>query len=144
MAKNRKNSCLTNQVSKQKKVKPMPLTRKVEKITQTISWVCNYKSHLRKRLSTDKGETSFLNRYAFFDKLDLLRKFKVNEKPLLFEIHRIANMVNGNKIIGKPFHSYASLGPVLQEIIYLELTKLGPIDKLIKKINWNRLRLSKE
>ena len=96
-----------------------------------------------KRLSTDKGETSLLNRDTFFEELDLLRTFKVNEGPLLFKLHRMVNMVNGEKIKGNTFYTYASLAPVLDEIIYMELTKIGPIKQIIKKINWNRFRLSR-
>ena len=121
----------------------MPLTRQVEKITQTTSWVCKYKSYVMKRLSTDKGETSLLNRDTFFEKLDLLRAFKVNEGPLLFKLHRMVNMVNGEKIEGNTFYTYASLAPVLDEIIYMELTKIGPLKQIIKKINWNKIRLSR-
>ena len=144
MAKHSKDSCQTNQARKQRKVKPMPLTRQVEKITQTVTWVCKYESLVKERLSTDNGETSLLNRDTFFHTLDLLRVFKVNEGALLFKLHRMVNMVNGEKIEGAPFYTYASLAPVLKEIIYMELIKLGPIKKLIKKINWNRLRLSRD
>ena len=121
----------------------MPLTRQVEKITQTTSWVRKHKSYAMKRLSTDKGETSLLNRDTFFEELDLLRTFKVNEGPLIFKLHRMVNMVNGEKIEGNKFYTYASLAPVLDEIIYMELTKIGPIKQIIKKINWNRFRLSR-
>ena len=122
----------------------MPLTRQVEKITQTVSWVCKYESLVKERLSTENGGTSLLHRSTFFKTLDLLRVFKVNEGALLFKLHRMANMENNERIEGTPFYTYASLAPVLNELLYIELTKLGPIEMLIKKINWSRLRVSRE
>ena len=140
MAKHTKASCQTNQARKQRKVKPMSLTRQVEKLTQTATWVYKYESFVKERLSTDNGSTSLLHRSTFCNTLDLLRVFKVNQGVLLFTLHRMVNMENNQRIEGTPFHTYASLAPVLNELLFIELTKLGPIEMLIKKINWSRLR----
>ena len=145
MAKHTKAPTQPNQARKQRKLKPMPLTRKVEQLTQTASWVYKYERFIKKRLSTDNGKTSFLSRGTFCASLDLLSIFRVNQGVLLFTLHRIVNMVNNQRVIGTgtTFHTFASLGPMLKELLFLELTKLGPLKMLIKKVNWEKVRVTK-
>ena len=140
MAKHTKACRQPNQARKQRKLKPMPLTRKVEQLTQTATWVYKYERFIKKRLSTDNGRTSLLHRSTFCTTLDLLSIFRVNQDVLLFKLHRMVNMPNNQRIEGTTFHTYASLAPMLNEILLLELTKLGPLKMLLKKINWNRVR----
>ena len=137
MAKHSKACRQSNQARKQRKLKPMPLTRKVEQLTQTGTWVYKYKKFIMERMSTDNGSTSLLPRRTFCDELDLLMAFNVNQVVLLTSLHR---MVNTRRIEGTTFYTYASLAPVLNEILYIELSKLGPIEALSQKVNWNRLR----
>ena len=140
MAKLTKTACQHNQARKQRSLKPMPLTRKIEQLTQTANWVSQYERFIKKRLSTDYGKTSLLHRGTFCTTLDLLSIFRVNQDVLLFKLHRMVNMPNNQRIEGTTFHTYASLAPMLNEILLLELTKLGPLKMLLKKINWNKVR----
>ena len=144
MAKLTKAPCQPNQARKQRKLKPMPLTRKVEQLTQTATWVYKYERFIKKRLSTDNGRTSLLHRSTFCTTLDLLRVFKVNQGVLLFTLHRMVNMVNNQRIEGTTFHTYASLVSMLNELLFLELTKLGPLKMLIKNVNWEKIRETKQ
>ena len=143
MAKHGMAPTQPNRARKQRKLRPMPLTRKVEQLTQTASWVYKYEKLIKKRLSTDNGKTSFLSRGTFCASLDLLSVFKVNQGVLLFTLHRIVNMVNNQRVTGTTFHTFASLGPMLKELLFLELTKLGPLKMLIKKVNWEKVRVTK-
>ena len=59
--------------------KPMPLTKKVEHLTQTGAWVHKYKNYIKACLRTDCGSTSYLTRMDFCEQLQFLMDFEVNQ-----------------------------------------------------------------
>ena len=132
-----KAGCSTIQTRRQRKLQPMPLTRKVEHLTQTSNWIQRYYNFITASMDTNNGCTSLIHRRTFCCQLDLLMICKVNTVALLTSMHRMVNLPIEE---GKTFHTFASLAPVLNEIIYIELSKLGPVDTVIQSLNWSRFR----
>ena len=127
----------TIQARRQRNLKAMPLTRKVEHLTQTSTWIRRYYNFINKSMGTDNGCTSLFYKRTSCCQLDLLTICKVNTVVLLTSKHRMVNLPREE---GETFHTFESLAPVLNEIIFLELSKLGPIDTVIQSINWSRFR----
>ena len=120
----------TTQTRRQRKLQPMPLTRKVEFLTQRSNWIQGYYNFITSSMDANNGST-------FCCQLDLLMICKVNTVALLTRMHRMVNLPMEE---GKTFHTFTSLAPVLNEILYLELTKIGPIENVIQSLNWSRFR----
>ena len=137
MAKHSGRSTIQTRRQRKLRLQPMPLTRKVEHLTQTSNWIQKYYNFITTNMGTAKGCTSLLHRRAFCTQLDLLMICKVNTEELLTSMHRMVNLPLED---GKKFHTFASLAPLLNTILYIEISKLGPVDTVIQSLNWSRFR----
>ena len=109
--------------------KPMPLSKRIQHLTQNPEWLIKYKGYIKKYLRKSRKNGSYLRISQQYCQNKLLDDFAVEQQDFLTFIGRFVRSK-------RRVYTATEFLPILTDIFREEISTQGTPEDLMKLINW--------